>query len=136
MGRSGLTISALLAPVLVAATSAAAEPEVLRGDRFITVMKNNTLAGETAAGARFDIYFLPGGQVTYRDSTGDGDRGRWRIDDDGDVCISWTSLDQGREHCFRVSLDGDDVSWKGKSGGSEGTLRGSITGGNLATRSD
>lgn len=132
MGRSRLAI-AMLAPVLVAATVLAAE--VLRGDRFINVMSNNTLTGETKAGARFDVYFLPGGLVTYRDSAGVDDRGHWRIDDDGDVCITWTSSDPDQEQCFRVTLDGNRVSWKGKSGSGEGTLRGTITDGNLAARS-
>jgi hypothetical protein len=137
MGRAGRAIWAMLAAAKVAALGAgiagAAEPEALRGDRFITVMKNNTLSGETDGGARFDMYFLPGGLVTYRDSAGDDDRGRWRIDDDGDVCISWTSSDQ--EHCFRVTLDGDTVSWQGKSGSGRARLRGGITDGKLAARS-
>ena len=72
---------------MLGAATAAAGPEALRGDRFITVMQNNTLSGATAGGARYDMYFLPGGLVTYRDSTGADDRGRWRIDRDGDVCI-------------------------------------------------
>jgi hypothetical protein len=137
MGTAGRVIWAILAAAEVAALGAgiagAAEPEALRGDRFITVMKNNTLSGGTDGGARFDMYFLPGGLVTYRDSAGDDDRGRWRIDDDGDVCISWTSSDQ--EHCFRVTLEGDTVSWQGKSGSGRARLRGGITDGKLAARS-
>jgi hypothetical protein len=137
MGRAGWAIWAMLAAAEAAplggGIAVAAEPEALRGDRFITVMKNNTLSGETDGGARFDMYFLPGGLVTYRDSGGDDDRGRWRIDDDGDVCITWTSSDQ--EHCFRVMLDGVTVSWRGKSGSGRGQLRGAIGSGTLAARS-
>ena len=113
------------------ASVVAAGAEALRGDRFINVMKNNTLTGETAEAARFDLFFLPGGAVTYRDAAGDEDRGRWHVDQDGDICITWTSLDQG-EQCFRVTLDGDSVSWEGKSGSGSGMLRGSITDGTLA----
>jgi hypothetical protein len=133
MAKAGPSIWAVLLAVIGVATTVAAEPEALRGDRFITVMQNNTLSGETAAGARYDMYFLPGGLVTYRDSTGEDDRGRWRIDGDGDVCIAWTGSDQ--ERCFRVTLDGDAVSWEGKSGSGRGRLRGGITGGTLAPRS-
>jgi hypothetical protein len=117
---------------VLGAATAAAGPEALRGDRFITVMQNNTLSGATAGGARYDMYFLPGGLVTYRDSTGADDRGHWRIDGDGDVCIAWTSSE---ETCFRVTLDGDAVSWEGKSGSGRGRLRGGIADGTLAARS-
>jgi hypothetical protein len=134
MGRSGPAISAVVVTALGTASAAGAGSETLSGDRFITVMKNNTLSGETASGARFDMYFLPGGLVTYRDSAGDDQRGRWRIDQDGDVCISWTSSEP--EQCFRVTLDGDALSWQGKSGSGQGTLRGGITGGRLKARSD
>jgi hypothetical protein len=135
MGRSRWAIAAMLAPALAAATALAADAEVLRGDRFINVMRNNTLTGETEGGARFDVYFLPGGLVTYRDAAGADDRGQWRIDRDGDVCITWASLEPGKEECFRVTLDGSRVSWEGKTGSGEGTLRGTITDGNLAARS-
>jgi hypothetical protein len=132
MDTSRLAI-AMLAPALVAATVLAAE--VLRGDRFINVMRNNTLTGETEGGARFDVYFLPGGLVTYRDAAGDDDRGHWRIDGDGDVCITWTSSNPDEEQCFRVTLDGNRVSWEGKAESGKGMLRGTITDGNLAARS-
>ena len=135
MGRSRWAIAAMLAPVLALASALAADSEVLRGDRFINVMRNNTLTGETEGGARFDIYFLPGGLVTYRDAAGGDDRGQWRIDGDGDVCITWMAVDAGKEECFRVTLDGNRVSWEGKAGSGEGTLRGTITDGNLAARS-
>jgi len=130
MGKAGPWL--LLGSVLGAASAAAAGPETLRGDRFITVMQNNTLSGATASGARYDMYFLPGGLVTYRDSAGADDRGRWRIDRDGDVCIAWASSE---ETCFRVTLDRDTVSWEGKSGSGRGRLRGGIADGTLAPRS-
>ena len=127
-------LAALGAATAVAPTALKAAPEALRGDRFITVMADNTLSGETESGARFHMYFLPGGQVTYRDSAGEDDRGRWRLDDSGDVCITWSGSDQ--EHCSRIMLDGDAVSWEGKAGSGRGTLRGGITGGTLEAGSD
>jgi hypothetical protein len=127
MNRLGPALATILATAAVAA-----EPETLRGDRFINVMRNNTLSGATTAGVRFDLFFLPGGLVTYRDAAGEDDRGEWRIDPDGDVCITWTSARTGGPDCFRVTLDGSRVSWQGKSGSGEGTLRGTITDGELA----
>lgn len=125
MDKAGPAVAAVLCSALGAAP-ALADPEALKGDRFITVMSDNTLAGETADGVRYDMYFLPGGQVTYRDAAGGDDRGRWRLDDAGDVCIVWSGSDQ--DDCFRVTLDGDAVSWEGKSGSGMGRLRGGITG--------
>jgi hypothetical protein len=131
MARAGPAIAAALLG-LVGAAPAGAGPEALRGDRFITVMAANTLSGETTRGVRYDMYFLPGGQVTYRDAAGADDRGRWRLDHAGDVCIAWRGADQ--EDCFRVMLDGDAVSWAGKSGSGQATLRGGVTGGTLAPK--
>jgi hypothetical protein len=127
MNKIGPALATMLATAAVAA-----EPEVLRGDRFINVMRNNTLSGTTTAGVRFDLFFLPGGLVTYRDADGEDDRGAWRIDPEGDVCIAWTSAPTGAPDCFRVILEGSRVSWQGKSGSGEGTLRGTITDGELA----
>lgn len=108
----------------LAAPAAAAEP--LQGSRFITVMKGNTLSGRTEAGAEFNLYFVEGGRVTYEDSAGERDDGAWHLDPDGDVCIRWTKLWDGAEECFQATLDGGTVSWRGKTGGGEGKLRGGI----------
>lgn len=126
----GLSISIALA----LAGAAAAAPEALEGSRFITVMRSNTLSGTTEAGAEFNVYFLEGGRVTYEDSAGERDDGSWRMDPDGDVCLRWTKLWDGAERCFRVTLDGDAVSWQGKTGGGEGQLRGGIAASFLKAR--
>jgi hypothetical protein len=119
---AGLALSVVaLAPAL-----AAADAEQLTGSRFIEVMEDNTLSGTTASGAAYNLYFLPGGQVTYDDSTGARDSGRWSIDPDGDVCISFEHADDGRSQCFRVELAGRKVTWRGKDGGSEASLRGGV----------
>ena len=69
----------LLQVVSMSVTLAIALPavaaEVLKGSRFITVMKGNTLSGATDAGAEFNLYFVEGGRVTYEDSAGERDDG-------------------------------------------------------------
>jgi hypothetical protein len=114
---SGLTISA---------ASALAAPEQLKGQRFIDVMQDNTLSGTTAEGGRFNMYFLPGGEVTYDEASGSSDHGRWWMDPDGDVCVRWAGYDRERDHCFAVSVDGDHLLWQGKGGSGESVLRGGV----------
>jgi hypothetical protein len=114
------------AACLVVASAAAAAPEQLKGMRFIDVMQDNTLSGTTASGAEFNMYFVAGGGVTYEDSSGVRDRGRWQMDPDGDVCITWRERQPDQEHCYRVTVDGDHVSWEGKAGSGDALLRGGV----------
>ena len=85
----------ILAAVLVAIAAGPAAAEQLKGSRFIEVMQDNTLSGTTADGAAYNLYFLPGGEATYDDATGARDRGRWSMDADGDVCVSFEKVDAG-----------------------------------------
>jgi hypothetical protein len=109
-----------LAPALAHAAA-----EQLSGSRFIEVMEGNTLSGTTAGGADYNLYFLPGGEVTYDDSTGADDRGRWFMDPDGDVCVSFEEVEDGAAQCYRVEIDGRTVTWNGKAGGETG-VRGGV----------
>ena len=118
------TILVLL--VLSVAAVARAEGERLTGTQFVSVMDSNTLSGTTDAGVPFNAYFLTGGRVTYEEQSGERDNGTWRMDDDGDVCITWQRINEGREECFHVTLDGRKLSWKGKTGQGTGLLRGAI----------
>ena len=112
--------------VLGLATPALAAPEQLKGQRFIDVMSGNTVSGTVASGAAFNIYFVDGGDVTYEDSSGEHDRGRWFTDADGDVCIKWHERDPEHENCYQVTVDGDQLTWKGKGGSGEALLRGGV----------
>jgi hypothetical protein len=114
------TAASALAPGVA---DAAAEP--LKGSRFIEVMEDNSLPGTTADGAAYNLYFLPGGEVTYDDSTGARAHGRWSMDPDGDVCVSFADVDAGRAQCYLVEIDGRSVTWRGKGGG-QATLRGGV----------
>jgi hypothetical protein len=122
---SALGLVWILAAIVLAPAVASAAAEQLKGSRFIEVMQNNTLSGTTEDGAAYNLYFLPGGQVTYDDSSGARDRGRWSIDPDGDVCVSFEEVDDGRAQCYRVEVDGHTVTWHGKAGGNA-TLRGGV----------
>ncbi len=111
-----------------------AAAEKLRGSQFITAMKSNTLSGTTSGGDSFNVYFLPGGMVTYEDSAGVRDKGKWRLDQSDDVCVTWNALDQGKEQCFVVTATGNKLSWHGKTQGGRGTLRGAVVDSSLKPR--
>ena len=108
------------------ATPALAAPEQLKGIRFIDVMSGNTVSGTTASGAAFNMYFVDGGDVTYEDSAGEHDHGRWLTDADGDVCITWHDRNPKQQNCYQVTVDGDQVTWAGKGGKGEALLRGGV----------
>jgi uncharacterized Zn-binding protein involved in type VI secretion len=90
-------------------------------------MESNTLSGKTDAGHAFNIYFLPGGVVTYQDATGTRDSGSWHLDEAGDVCVSWMYPAEQKEGCFHVTIDGKKVAWEGKAESGRATLRGGVT---------
>ncbi|MEM7023191.1 MAG: hypothetical protein AAF637_11445 [Pseudomonadota bacterium] len=117
---------ASLSAVLLTPTDAFAQAEPLRGTRFIDVMQNNTLSGTTEEGASYNLYFLPGGELTYDDSTGLRDRGHWSLDPQGDVCVRFDQADDGRTNCYQVEVDGRRITWQGKAGDGNATLRGGV----------
>ncbi len=108
------------------ATPSQAAPELLKGMRFIDVMSGNTVSGTAASGAEYNMYFVDGGDVTYDDSAGVHDHGRWLIDPEGDVCIRWHERDPEHQSCYRVTVDGDNLTWSGKGGKGEAMLRGGV----------
>lgn len=121
-------LSMLFAVVVLSAPMAAyAESQHIKGDQFITAMEGNTLSGKNANGAAFNIYFLPGGEVTYTDKAGVTDKGAWHLDQDGDVCVAWQNPADAQEGCFGVWADGEKVVWQGKHGSHRGALRGGVT---------
>jgi hypothetical protein len=120
--------AAILAVLLtVIALPADAEPQPVRGSQFVTMMQGNTLSGTTPTGEEFNMYFLAGGIATYEDTGGARDSGSWRIDDQGDVCVTWQFHANTQEGCYQVTVDGSKVAWEGKLGANQGKLRGGIT---------
>lgn len=124
MRHSNLPGLLVILAALGLATPSLAAPEELKGIRFIDVMSDNTLSGKTGSGTEFNMYFVDGGGVTYEDAAGKHERGRWEMDPDGDVCITWDG--ESGQDCFKVYVDGDRVSWEGKGGSGQGILRGGI----------
>jgi hypothetical protein len=115
-----------VAAILASPMGAQAASQHIHGDQFITTMQGNTLSGKNSNGSAFNIYFLPGGEVTYNDATGVIDKGSWHLDKDGDVCVAWQNSADAQEGCFRVMIEGDKVSWNSKQGSDRGLLRGGV----------
>jgi len=113
--------------IALAAAPAAAEPQKVHGDQFITMMSGNTLSGTNTTGKPFNVYFLPGGAATYSEGGGTSDSGSWHLDKDGDVCVAWHNPADLKEGCFTVTVDGTKVNWEGKAGSGRATLRGGVT---------
>ena len=127
-----LTVMLLTTAASLVTSLACAEP--LRGDAFITAMNGNTLSGKNAEGADFHVYFVPGGEVTYEDTAGKKESGKWELDGDSDVCVTWLQPTKKDIGCFKVSIEGRAVTWEGKTGVNHGGLRGEVAPLNLATQ--
>ena len=110
----------LISPVTTSAESS-------RGDQFVTLMDGNTLSGNTASGSAFNLYFLAGGQVTYASIAGQRVNGAWHLSRSGKVCITWPRQVEALEGCFRMSIDGDRIIWRGENASGRGILRGGVT---------
>jgi hypothetical protein len=108
---------------LALAASRPATADILRGDRFITAMKDNTVSGRTTAGIAYNFYFLPGGAATYSDAAGRRIADHWRLDRMGDVCVVWKSNTPLRAGCYRVSVNVRRVTWTTKSTRVDNELR-------------
>jgi len=110
-----------------AAAALPANADILRGDRFITAMKDNTVSGKAGNGTAYNEYFLPGGIATYTDATGARVDGHWQLDSGGDVCVTWRQSVPVSQGCFRVTEHGPTLSWEQKSAQANVTLRGGVT---------
>ena len=117
----------LAAAVLIVSATAPAAASLLQGDRFITAVEDNTVSGKAHKGTAFNLYFLPGGTVTYTDATGARDDGSWRLDADGDVCVAWQHDKGVPRGCFHVVAHGRHLSWRAKSMQQAAVLRGGVT---------
>ena len=134
MIRLAILTGVLASAFLVAAPMAPADAVLLSGTRFVEAMKDNTVAGRTADGTTYNIYFVEGGLVTYRDAQGRQDSGRWRIDSSGSVCLQWNAATTPGSGCFRVSVDGRRMTWSGQRSDLHAVLRGSVTSAYLQSR--
>jgi hypothetical protein len=109
------------------AASSQATADILQGDRFITVMKDNTVSGRTTASIAYNFYFLPGGAATYSDGAGRRITGHWQLDRMGDVCVVWKGDTPLRTGCYRVGVNARHVTWTSKSTRIDDEVRGTVT---------
>jgi hypothetical protein len=75
----------------------------------------------------YNLYFLVGGQLTYVDASGGRNSGRWRIGENGDVCLHWRASAAPVGGCFRVTIDGRDMTWERGDSKVRFMLRGAVT---------
>jgi hypothetical protein len=127
-----LSLFILAAVVGLAIQPAAAK--IIRGDAFITAMQDNTLSGKNADGNKFDVFFLPGGQATYQETSKKAVFGTWKIDKDGDVCVTWARATNADAGCFHVDINGSNVSWSNKDVSHHGGLLGEVAPMTMAKR--
>ena len=119
--------------VVLSAAVLPAHALILQGDRFVTAMKDNTVSGRTGAGTAYNLYFLPGGAVTYSDAAGRRESGNWRLDQVGDVCVSWHGNAAMPAGCYRVRANDRSLAWGNDSAHTAETLRGAVTNAFLPT---
>jgi hypothetical protein len=115
-----------LSAVVVLLASVPAEAKSLRGDAFITAMNGNTLTGKMADGTAYKLYFLPGGQATIQEGTGEPQSGTWSLDKSGDVCLKWSGAVASEDGCYRVDVVGHKVTWSNKDGSQKARLFGGV----------
>src|SRR5258708_4815364 len=121
-----MTRLALALLAVLVALAPAAEAKALRGDAFITAMEGNTLTGKMADGTAYKLYFLPGGQATIQEGTGEPQSGSWSLDKSGDVCLKWPSAVASEDGCYRVDVVGHKVTWSNKDGTQKARLFGGV----------
>jgi len=118
------TVVMVFSGVLVASGPAIAD--VLKGDRFITAMKDNTVSGRTTTGIAYNFYFLPGGAATYSDAAGRRVAGHWQPNRMGDVCLVWKGDTPLRAGCYRVSANARRVTWTNNVERVDDEVRGTV----------
>jgi hypothetical protein len=121
-----LTVLFLASAAVALLANAPAEAKALRGDAFITAMDGNTLTGKMVDGTPYKLYFLPGGQATIQEGTGQPQSGTWSLDKSGDVCLKWPAAVAAEDGCYRVDVVGHKVSWSNKDGTQKARLFGGV----------
>ena len=124
--NTGTTL-AIVFGLASSAIAAAADGERIKGQRFVTMAKNNTFSGELRTGIRFNIHFRQGGFVVFYAADKQEDFGRWRIDGRNRVCITWQIFKPEKTECYEIYRSGNRVTWQGTDARYETRVRGTIT---------
>ena len=124
MAQRALFVSSILTLAVLGMPAAA---RTLLGSEFVEAIKDNTIAGKSASGMPYHLYFVEGGLLTYTDAGGHQDRGTWRIEENGDVCLEWRTSNAPVSGCYRVAVNGDQMTWARADTKVQFVLQGGVT---------
>jgi hypothetical protein len=91
----------------------------LDGASVTKTFVGNTLTGQVSASGYqvpYVMYVDPSGRIIGT-AGGDNDRGTWRVDDQGELCLSWSRWQEAKEHCSVYFHEGDQFKTFVKEGG-------------------
>jgi len=119
----------LAASVVLPTLPASAETISLAGDALRQAISGNTVYLNISGFELPIVYSANGrmkgtmGTVAASFSRGDGttDHGRWWVEND-QLCQKWTSWMDGQSYCYKLTLDGNKVTWV-RNDGHAGTAR-------------
>jgi len=118
MGRRTQTTIIVLATLALTGCIKTAKEEALAagakqlsGEEAKAALSDSTAEGDLPAlQAKVTLYYAADGLVAGKVNSAQGedhDRGRWRIDDEGGVCIEWSKWQGRRERCGPLWKEGD-----------------------------
>ncbi|NKB56588.1 MAG: hypothetical protein GKS00_09645 [Alphaproteobacteria bacterium] len=107
--------------LIAAPETHAADDDVVSTKQNLHVYKGNTALGTSPSGRKFRVYFGTDGTVSYSDSKGLSQKGKWLITDDGMMCYDWQ---RWKDRCYSHRKDGDGFQSyrEGKTKGSRFTI--------------
>jgi hypothetical protein len=119
----------LAASVVLPALPASAETISLAGDALRQAISGKTVYLNISGFELPIVYSANGrmkgtiGTVAASFSRGDGttDHGKWWVEND-QLCQKWTSWMYGQSYCYKLTLDGNKVTWV-RNDGHAGTAR-------------
>ena len=97
------TIAAAL--IFLIGIAHAADGDVVSLKKNNKLYAGNTAVGTSPSGRKFVVFFAKDGKVTYKDSKGLSQTGKWILTDDGMLCYDWR---RWRDRCYSHKLDGDE----------------------------
>ncbi len=94
----------------------------LSKEEVMLLVANTTERGVASTGADYVIYWDPSGEMRGEATWSGGseiDRGTWSVGEDGLFCRQWENWVDGRQGCWRLYEDGDEIVWALVSGSGE-----------------
>ena len=118
---ASLPVAIAAIAMLVSASAAAAEGELLSIKANKGLYMGHTAVGKAPSGREFRLYFRADGTMKYIDSKGQSQTGVWLLTDDGMMCYDWKKW---RDRCYTHRKEGTFYQSyrEGKTKGSKFTL--------------